>query len=84
MARAARKIPEGSWPRLMTRERAAAYLDISVAQFMALIASRFPPVSIASRKLWDREALDRWLDDRDQEADNWLRAFDDDHPRQGR
>jgi hypothetical protein len=76
MARAARKIPEGSWPRLMTAERAAAYLDVSTSTFRSRIAPRFAPVPIASRKLWDRVSLDKWLDERTAGNLEWLRAFD--------
>lgn len=76
MARAQRKIPEGSWPRLMSAERGAAYFDVSVSTFLTVIASRFAPVSIGSRKLWDRVALDKWLDEqRDAEDADWLKGF---------
>jgi hypothetical protein len=78
MARAARKIPEGAWPRLLSAERAAAYLDISLGTFNTIVAPHFPPTRIASRKLWDRTMLDRWLDEQqsEQPEHDWLRAFD--------
>jgi hypothetical protein len=78
MARAARKIPDGAWPRLLSAERCAAYLDISVATFNQIVAPRFTPTRIASRKLWDRALLDRWLDEQQSESPDasWLEAFD--------
>ena len=76
MARAARKIPEGSWPRLMSAERCAAYLDVSTPTFVTRVASHFAPISIGSRKLYDRIALDRWLDERTAADPDWLKGFD--------
>ena len=76
MARAARKIPEGSWPRLLSAERGAAYLDISLPTFRTVIMPQLVPVSIGSRKLFDRIALDRLIDERSAEDPDWLRSFD--------
>jgi hypothetical protein len=76
MARAARKIPEGSWPRLLSAERGAAYLDISLPTFRAMIVPHLIAVSIGSRKLFDRVALDKLIDERTAEDPDWLKGFD--------
>jgi hypothetical protein len=79
MARAARKIPEGAWPRLLCAERAAAYLDVSVSTFMARIAPLLSaPMSVGARKLWDRQGIDARLDQllQGDPAEMWLEAFD--------
>lgn len=47
-------------PRMLSNIEAAAYCGVSVNHFNAHV--RVQPVKIGERKLWDREALDRWLD----------------------
>jgi hypothetical protein len=47
------------WPRLLSKELAAAYLGISPN---ALVALGVPQLRVGSRVLYDREALDRWVD----------------------
>ncbi|MDX2235303.1 MAG: hypothetical protein NW200_12465 [Hyphomonadaceae bacterium] len=53
--------PADRWPRLMRRETAAAYCDMSADQF-----DRQCPVPAKDQGWrglrWDRAALDRWID----------------------
>lgn len=56
------RLPSGMTPRLLSRERAAAYCGISPSLFDEYLAVTIPPVGIGRRKLWDVKALDRWLD----------------------
>ncbi|PPD09713.1 MAG: hypothetical protein CTY36_02950 [Methylocystis sp.] len=56
----------GITPRLLRRERAAAYLDISPAHFDALVRSGAlpPPKRLGSAvKAWDARDLDAHVDD---------------------
>ena len=76
MTRAARKIPEGGWPRLLSAERGAAYCDVSVPTFLSVIAPHVPAMQIASRKRWDRVMLDKWLDRQAEGEGDWLKGFD--------
>lgn len=48
------------WPRMLSRSAAAAYCGLSVTCF----EQRCPvqPIRMGSRKLWDRRAIDAWLD----------------------
>lgn len=59
------------WPRLLPREMAAAYCGVSVNHFLAHV-----PVAhreIGSKKLWDRRAIDEWLDGGDNTgSEEWL------------
>lgn len=48
------------WPRLLPRELAAAYCGVSVNHFLAHVP--VPSVKIGTKKLWDRAAIDHWLD----------------------
>lgn len=55
------------WPRVLRREKAAAYLDLSVSLFDREVAEgQIPaPVTItATVKGWVRDDLDAWIDDR--------------------
>lgn len=48
-------------PRLLSRRDAAAYCGVSTGLFEQAVA--VPPLRcFGSKKLWDRHALDRWLD----------------------
>jgi prophage regulatory protein len=51
-------------PRLLRRERAAAYLDISIGCFDKLVDNRFlpSPKMLNSIKVWDRSDLDAIAD----------------------
>lgn len=52
------------WPRMMKRQTAAAYCDMSIAAFEREIADgRLPvPVMLGGREHWCKNALDRALD----------------------
>ena len=51
------------WPRLLSREQAAAYLGVSVGMLESRIGDPFPePIRIGGRKLYDRRTLDRAVD----------------------
>ena len=53
-----------TWPRMMKRQTAAQYCDLSIAAFEAEItAGRLPsPVMLGRREHWCIKALDRALD----------------------
>jgi predicted DNA-binding transcriptional regulator AlpA len=66
------------WPRIMRRDKAAAYLDLSLSLFdREVAAGRLPaPVPVCgSVKGWVRDDLDAWIDDRraaqDAPANDW-------------
>jgi len=48
------------WPRLLSRDQAAAYCGVSANHFAAHCP--LTPITIGARKLWDRHQLDQWLD----------------------
>ena len=48
------------WPRLLSREQAAAYMGMAPGTFSARVPIK--PLSIGCRKLWDRLVLDTWVD----------------------
>lgn len=48
-------------PRLLSRIEAARYCGISVNHFLTHVP--VSPREIGAKKLWDRKAIDRWLDD---------------------
>lgn len=48
------------WPRLMPRLLAAAYVGISPSHFDGHCP--IEPILWAGKKLWDRRALDEWID----------------------
>lgn len=51
------------WPRMMKRQTAAAYCDLSVGAFeREITAGRLPaPVTLGGREHWCKKALDRAL-----------------------
>lgn len=51
-------------PRMMTRPRAAHYLDLSEAAFeREVLAGRLPPpMMLGGKDHWDRKVLDSYLD----------------------
>lgn len=58
-------LPRGITPRLLSREAAAAYLSISPNHFDEHVVPSIPAVEgFGRRRLWDRNAIDRWLDER--------------------
>ncbi len=60
-------MPERAGPRLLSEERAAAYLGLDPAQFRgklpALLAGGFPAAEPITGN-FDKAAIDRWLDRR--------------------
>lgn len=55
------RLPRGMTPRLLTAEQAAAYCGVGRENFEARVGVR--PVKVfGNRVLYDRVALDRWLD----------------------
>lgn len=52
------------WPRLMQRQKAAAYVDMSIPKFEEEIAmGRLPAsITIGGREHWCRKALDAAID----------------------
>lgn len=53
-----------AWPRMMKRQTAAQYCDMSVAAFeREILAGRLPsPVLLGGREHWCKNALDKALD----------------------
>ncbi|BCI68136.1 hypothetical protein AAJCM20276_27600 [Acetobacter aceti] len=50
-------------PRLLSREQAAYYVGMSVGLFRDIVEPFVRPISLdRRRRLWDRVALDRWID----------------------
>ena len=56
----------GLWPRLLSLELAAGYVDLSAAAFLRGVkAGRYPaPIVDGRRRHWDRLAIDRAVDQR--------------------
>ena len=56
--------PSPYWPRMMRRDLASLYLDISEAAFEREVASgRLPmPVKLGNRERWSRTALDEAIE----------------------
>ena len=52
-------LPAGLTPRLLSREQAAAFCGISVLQ---TVVKSVQPIRLGDRVLWNRKAIDRWLD----------------------
>ncbi len=52
--------PLPGWPRLLPRELAAAYCGVSVNHFLAHVP--VPAMELGAKRLWDRLAIDAWLD----------------------
>lgn len=52
------------WPRMMKRQTAASYCDLSAGAFeREITAGRLPaPVTLGGREHWCKKALDRALD----------------------
>lgn len=58
-------IPQGSWPRLMRADTAAAYCDEkSVEAFLRAVGSLYPePIRVSGKgDRWLKDALDRAID----------------------
>ncbi|PWR24537.1 helix-turn-helix transcriptional regulator [Zavarzinia aquatilis] len=72
------------WPRMLSREQAAAYLGVSAGTFdREVAAGQWPqPLERGRRKTWDRFALDRMLDGRMGVASTASAREDDDLDRE--
>ena len=70
------------WPRLLTLTQAAAYCGVSPNFFAANVA--VSATKIGGAKLYDRHALDRWIDALGHGTVDahsiWLERLDDHHP----
>ena len=63
------RLPSGMTPRLLTAEQAAAYCNVGRENFEARVG--VPPLRLfGARTLYDRVALDRWLDRQSGIAEN--------------
>lgn len=62
-------LPLSLVPRLLTRERAAAYCGMTTPHFTAHVGAHVPPLKFGTKVLWDIRAIDRWLDAQN-ESDN--------------
>jgi predicted DNA-binding transcriptional regulator AlpA len=88
---AERRLPIGMTPRLLSRNEAATYCGMSPDEFGRRIATKVRPLDLGMRKLlWDRKALDRWLDELSglvqpvRPFDEWLKRLPgDDRADQG-
>lgn len=62
------------WPRLMRLGVAAEYCGLSPERFKATV--KVEALEIGSARMWDRDALDRWVDSLSQpeqhERQGWL------------
>ena len=58
-------IPEGAWPRGLSRSQVAAYVGVSPSTFDAMVADgRMPkPKHIGARRVWDRRRVDEAFDE---------------------
>jgi hypothetical protein len=66
---AAQRLPAGMLPRLLTADQAAAYCGVGRETFAARVG--VPPLRVfGARTLYDRVALDRWLDRQSGLAEN--------------
>lgn len=81
MTEARRQLPVGMTPRLLSRDQAAAYCGVSPNHFEDEVAPKVPALQIGRRNLWDRKAIDAWLDRRSGLGDalkpieDWLGAL---------
>ena len=72
------RLPPGLTPRLLTVEQAAAYCGVGRDNFEARVGVR-PLKLFGNRVLYDRVAIDRWLDEQsglavvEAEREDWLK-----------
>ncbi|MFZ2869614.1 helix-turn-helix transcriptional regulator [Zavarzinia sp.] len=54
------------WPRMLSRDQAAAYVGVSTGTFAREVGAGFWPAPLerGRRQTWDRAAIDRLLDQR--------------------
>jgi hypothetical protein len=55
-------LPPGLKPRLLDRAAAAAYCAVSVRTFITHVPVE--PILVGSKRVWDRMAIDRWIEGR--------------------
>jgi hypothetical protein len=73
-----RILPVGMTPRLLSRDVAALYCGVSTNLFEDTVGKEVAPIWLGGRKLWDRRALDRYLDAQSgimeplRQIDDWL------------
>ncbi len=48
--------------RLLSISEAATYCCVGVTTFNAEVRPRVPPIKIGKRRVWDKVALNRWID----------------------
>jgi hypothetical protein len=59
----------------MPRDVAAEYCGVSVTHFLEY--GPLPARKIGAKLLWDRYAIDRWLDGNESLTDNWGKALEE-------
>ena len=66
-----RTIPD--WPRMMKRETAARYCDLSAVEFEREVAQgRLPmPIVLGNGQHWDRVVLDEHINHLSGRSDDW-------------
>jgi hypothetical protein len=71
------KLPLSLPPRLLSREQAAEYCGVSINHFLAHCPVK-PTELLGSKRVWDRVAIDRWLDGNSPSMadDRWKRALE--------
>ena len=60
--------PPSRWPRMLDRQNAAEYCGVSVNHFLQHCPVQ-PFEGFVGRKLWDRKAIDEWLDGPEKRGD---------------
>lgn len=67
-----------AWPRGLSLEQAAAYVGVSAVHFRKHV--KVTPLKVGGRVLYDRLALDRWLDSMQgggsRSREDWLEELD--------
>jgi hypothetical protein len=77
-------------PRLLSRDEAAAYCGICPNTFSQYVAKEVAPIKFGRRKLWDINALDKFIGKHttlvsdDGSIDDWLQRLRDAHSDQGK
>ena len=69
------------WPRLLSRVDAAEYCGVSPSHFDKTVP--LDPIHLGARRVWDREALDEWIESLTRNASpdtDWLKVL---HARKG-
>jgi hypothetical protein len=78
-----RSLPQGVTPRVLSHDAAAEYCGVVRETFDKTIRPFVPPLELCARRLWDKKALDRFLDLRSgliddlPQADDYLDRLDE-------